>query len=166
MRKCLRDSRPWKVLGRPQRKSCFHCSGKHCGREEGLWPGGPPDRCDQGQTLHRHRLSVTLHSSEPEGPGSYSGGHSPPFCSVFPKTILILTTYGLLEAEVRTTPFGIRSPGLVAHHLILLSLCVFHLEKGVKVGNQSSSWGYCESLMRSFSKGLAHHLAYKTVQYN
>lgn len=94
------------------------------------------------------------------------GDISPPFCSVFPKTILILTTYGLLEAEVRTTPFGIRSPGLVAHHLILLSLCVFHLEKGVKVGNQSSSWGYCESLMRSFSKGLAHHLAYKTVQYN
>jgi len=35
-----RDSRPWKVLGRPQRKSCFHCSGKHCGREEsGLRPG-------------------------------------------------------------------------------------------------------------------------------
>lgn len=41
VQKCLRDSRPWKVLGRPQRKSCFHCSGKHCGREEGgLWPGG------------------------------------------------------------------------------------------------------------------------------
>ena len=41
VQKCLRDSRPWKVLGRPQRKSCFHCSGKHCGRKEGgLWPGG------------------------------------------------------------------------------------------------------------------------------
>lgn len=25
----------WKVLGRPQRKSCFQRSGKHCGREEG-----------------------------------------------------------------------------------------------------------------------------------
>lgn len=69
----------WKVLGRPQRKSCPQRSGKHWGREEG---GRLPGVMLQNSGVHVRPhigppVGHTL-SNKPAGPAGCCGGIPPP----------------------------------------------------------------------------------------